>query len=40
MARKKKQPQFEVLPAGEMRAKYGLTAENRPTIWLDPAKPR
>src|SRR5437763_1567574 len=29
---------FEVLPAGEMRAKYGLTAENRPTITLDPAK--
>ena len=28
---------FEVLPAGEMRAKYGLYAENRPTIRLDPA---
>ena len=28
---------FEVLPAGEMRAKYGLTAENRPTITLDPS---
>ena len=28
---------FEVLPAGEMRKKYGLTAENRPTIKLDPA---
>ena len=30
--------EFEVLPAGEMRAKYGLTTENRPTIRLDPAK--
>src|SRR5437016_4011339 len=29
---------FEVLPAGEMRAKYGLNAENRPTIKLDRAK--
>jgi hypothetical protein len=29
---------YEVLPAGEMRAKYGLTAENRPTIVLDAAK--
>lgn len=29
---------FEVLPAGEMRAKYGLTAENRPTIKLDSNK--
>jgi hypothetical protein len=29
---------FEVLPAGEMRAKYGLYAENRPTIRLNPAK--
>jgi hypothetical protein len=27
---------FEILPAGEMRAKYGLTAENRPIIRLDP----
>jgi hypothetical protein len=36
VARKRK-PRFEVLPAGEMRAKYGLTAENRPTIRLDPA---
>jgi hypothetical protein len=27
---------FEVLPAGEMRETYGLTAENRPTISLDP----
>jgi len=26
---------FEVFPAGEMWAKYGLTAENRPTITLD-----
>jgi hypothetical protein len=29
---------FEVLPAGEMRAKYGLTAKNRPSINLDVAK--
>lgn len=29
---------FEVLSTGEMRAKYGLTAENRPTIVLDPRK--
>ena len=28
---------FKVLPAGEMRARYGLTAENRPTIHLDAA---
>ena len=28
----------EVLPAGEMRAKYGLTAENRPTIAHDATK--
>lgn len=26
---------FEVLPAGEMRIKYGLTAENRPLIRLN-----
>jgi hypothetical protein len=30
--------EFEVLPAGEMRARYGLTAENRPTITLDAGK--
>jgi hypothetical protein len=29
--------QWEVLPAGAMRAKYQLTAENRPVIKLDPA---
>jgi hypothetical protein len=29
---------FEVLPAEEMRKKYGLTAENRPTIRLDPSR--
>ena len=34
----KKDERFEVLPAGEMRAKYGLTAENRPVIRLDPKK--
>lgn len=28
---------FEVLPAREMRERYKLTAENRPTIRLDPA---
>ncbi len=28
---------FEIMTAAEMRAKYGLTAENRPTIRLDPA---
>ena len=27
---------FEVLSAGEMRAKYGLYAENRPSILLRP----
>jgi hypothetical protein len=37
MARKRK-PRFEVLPAGQMRAKYGLIAENRPTIRLNPAR--
>ncbi|HUE71933.1 MAG TPA: hypothetical protein VMP01_13690, partial [Pirellulaceae bacterium] len=30
--------QFEILPAEEMRRRYGLTAENRPTIQLDPSK--
>jgi hypothetical protein len=29
--------EFVVMPAGEMRAKYGLTAENRPTIKLNPS---
>jgi hypothetical protein len=28
---------FEILSVGEMRVKYGLTAENRPTIRLDPS---
>ena len=37
MARKRK-PRFEVLPAGEMRRKYGLYAENRPLIKLDPRR--
>jgi hypothetical protein len=32
--------EFEILPAGEMRSKYGLTAENRPTIVLNPSKVR
>jgi hypothetical protein len=34
----KRKPRFEVLSAGEMRAKYGLTAENRPVIKLDPLR--
>jgi hypothetical protein len=34
----KRRERFEVLPAGEMRKKYGLTAENRPIIRLDPKK--
>jgi hypothetical protein len=34
----KRKPRFEVLPAGEMRAKYGLIAENRPAISLDPER--
>ena len=40
MAKKKRKPDehWEVLPAGEMRAKYGLTAENRPAIRLDSTK--
>jgi hypothetical protein len=29
---------YETLPAGEMRAKYGLTSENRPLIILNPEK--
>lgn len=29
---------FEILPAGEMRAKFGRTAEHRPTTFLDPAR--
>jgi hypothetical protein len=28
---------FEVMPAGEIRRRYGLTAENRPAISLDPS---
>src|SRR5712691_8453534 len=31
-------PRFEVMSAGEMRRKYGLTAENRPTIVLNATK--
>lgn len=31
-------PDFEVAPGKELRQKYGLTAENRPTIRLDPAR--
>jgi hypothetical protein len=30
--------EFEVLTASEMQAKYGLSAEHRPTISLDPTK--
>src|SRR5262245_44357573 len=29
---------FEILPSKVMRDKYGLTAEKRPAITLDPAK--
>lgn len=36
MARKRKL-EFKVQTAGEMRVEYGLTAENRPTIRLDPS---
>ena len=32
------EPLFQILPAGEMRKKYDLTAENRPIIKLDSAK--
>jgi hypothetical protein len=35
---RKRKPRFEVLPAGEMRRKYGFTAANRPVITLDPTK--
>jgi hypothetical protein len=30
-------PSFEISPASEMRAKYGLYAENRPLIRLEPS---
>ncbi|MHC5538169.1 hypothetical protein ACYOEI_08065 [Singulisphaera rosea] len=30
--------EFKLFPAGMLRAMLGLTAENRPTIVLDPAK--
>ena len=40
MAKMKRKPDEnpEVLPAGEMRRKYGLYAENRPVITLDPKR--
>lgn len=40
MAKKKPKPdaRWEVLPAGEMRRKYGLYAENRPVVKLDPKR--
>ena len=40
MAKKKPKPDaiWEVLPVGEMRRKYGLYAENRPVIQLDPKR--
>jgi hypothetical protein len=40
MAKKKHKAdkQWEVLPAGEMRRKYGLYAENRPLIKLNPKR--
>lgn len=34
----KPDPKCEVLPAGVMRRKYGLYAENRPAIKLNPAR--
>jgi hypothetical protein len=38
MARKKRpsDEHWEVVPAGQMRRKHGLYAENRPVIKLDP----
>jgi hypothetical protein len=36
VARKQKL-EFGVMPASEMRAMHGLTADNRPTILLDPS---
>src|SRR5215471_1529005 len=33
-----KKDEYEVLPADEMRQKYGLVAENRPEIHLDPER--
>ncbi len=33
---RKRTPKFEVASAREMRAKHGLTAENRPALRLDP----
>ena len=40
MAKKKHKPDecWEVLPVDEMRRKYGLYAENRPLIKLDPKR--
>lgn len=40
MAKKKHKtaPEWEVLSAGEARRKYGLSAENRPAITLDPKR--
>lgn len=32
------EPHFEVGRAGDLRRKHGLTAENRPTIRLDPTR--
>jgi hypothetical protein len=29
---------FEILPTAQLREKYGLTAENRPTITLNPRR--
>ncbi|MBI2921689.1 MAG: hypothetical protein HYY18_11455 [Planctomycetes bacterium] len=30
--------EFEILPARELREKYGLTAANRPEVRLDPSR--
>lgn len=32
------EPHFEVASGKELREKYGLTAENRPTIHIDPSR--
>lgn len=37
MVARKQDDEFVVMPAGEMRRRYGLIAENRPTIVLDPS---
>ena len=36
--RKNRMRHREILPAGDMKEKYGLTAENRPAIIIDPSE--